>query len=344
MAQSPNGETLETHTEQETEQELLYKTNKRTAVTAERNSLPLKYVLSAFSASVAETLTYPTDIIKTRLQIQGEVASNVTATTTSTSASIPKRGSIATLTGIVREEGALALYDGLPPALLRHVVYSGVRMVIYEYLRNNVLQPEADGSLPIWKAATAGMICGAVGQFLASPADLVKVRLQLDGKRKLQGLAPRYKGTVDAFGAILRKEGLFGFWRGVAPNCQRAALVNLGDLTAYDTTKRLMLRYTTVGDTMITHALASAMSSLAASVFGTPADVIKTRVMNQPTINGKGKYYSSSWDCAVKTVRQEGFRALYKGFIPIWVRMAPWSMSFWLTYEKTRELVGASSF
>jgi len=29
----------------------------------------------------------------------------------------------------------------------------------------------------------------------------------------------------------------------------------------------------------------------------------------------------SSFDCLVKTVRAEGFWALYKGFLPIWARM-----------------------
>ena len=35
------------------------------------------------------------------------------------------------------------------------------------------------------------MIAGAGGQFLASPADLVKIRLQVEGKRVLEGHPPR---------------------------------------------------------------------------------------------------------------------------------------------------------
>ena len=35
------------------------------------------------------------------------------------------------------------------------------------------------------------MIAGAGGQFLASPTDLVKVRLQVEGKRVLEGHPPR---------------------------------------------------------------------------------------------------------------------------------------------------------
>lgn len=36
------------------------------------------------------------------------------------------------------------------------------------------------------------MIAGAAGQFLASPTDLVKTRLQADGKRILEGKNARY--------------------------------------------------------------------------------------------------------------------------------------------------------
>lgn len=32
-----------------------------------------------------------------------------------------------------------------------------------------------------------GMSAGAVGQFFASPTDLVKVQMQMEGKRKLEG-------------------------------------------------------------------------------------------------------------------------------------------------------------
>ena len=42
------------------------------------------------------------------------------------------------------------------------------------------------------KAIPTGMLSGALGQFIASPTDLVKVRLQMEGRRILEGKAPRY--------------------------------------------------------------------------------------------------------------------------------------------------------
>ena len=77
---------------------------------------------------------------------------------------------------------------------------------------------------------------------------------------------------------------------------------------------------------------------------GTPADVIKTRVMNQPTKDGRGLYYKSTIDCLVKSIRREGIFSLYKGFFPIWTRMAPWSITFWTTYEKLRKICGVETF
>ena len=41
------------------------------------------------------------------------------------------------------------------------------------------------------KAIPTGMIAGSAGQFLASPMDLVKTRLQAEGKRILEGEKPR---------------------------------------------------------------------------------------------------------------------------------------------------------
>jgi hypothetical protein len=42
-------------------------------------------------------------------------------------------------------------------------------------------------------------------------------------------------------------------------------------------------------------------------------------------------------DCVIKTVNHEGFFALYKGFVPCWLRMAPWSLTFWISFEQIRE-------
>ena len=41
------------------------------------------------------------------------------------------------------------------------------------------------------KCSLAGLLAGAAGQFVASPTDLVKVNMQMEGRRRLEGKPPR---------------------------------------------------------------------------------------------------------------------------------------------------------
>ncbi|XP_043203729.1 mitochondrial uncoupling protein 4-like [Amphibalanus amphitrite] len=308
------------------------KTNNLTSDIAQK--VWFKYILSCCSATCAELVTYPLDLTKTRLQIQGEASLGKAA---------PYRGFLRTAAGIVREEGARRLWQGVTPAIYRHLIYTGVRMNGYEWLRDRIAPPGRP--LPVWQAAGAGLLAGGLGQLLASPADLVKVQMQMEGRRRLQGHKPRVKNAAHAFRKILREGGARGLWKGCVPNVQRSALVNLGDLTTYDSVKARLVRGTNLGDTPVTHFLASVASGLVSATLGTPADVVKTRVMNQPTdASGRGTLYRNSIDCFVRLVREEGLLAMYKGFLPCWIRMAPWSLTFWFTYENLRKLAGTESF
>ena len=57
--------------------------------------------------------------------------------------------------------------------------------------------------------------------------------MQNDGRLVASGKmeAPRYTGLADAFTKIKAQEGMAGFYTGCTPAIQRAALVNLGELT-----------------------------------------------------------------------------------------------------------------
>lgn len=76
---------------------------------------------------------------------------------------------------------------------------------------------------------------------------------------------------------------------GAVPNMQRAAMVNIGDLAAYDYSKRFLMREFQMHDGTLLHVLAGFAAGLVAAILGTPADFIKTRLMNQP-VGPDGKY------------------------------------------------------
>ena len=247
------------------------------------DTMAKKYAMSVMAASVAESVTYPLDLTKTRLQLQGEVASG--------EVQVKYRGMFRTALGIVKDEGLLMLWRGMLPALYRHAIYTGIRMTAYEEIRNELQRTDKNG-FPLWKKVVAGMTAGGVGQLVASPTDLIKTQIQMEGKRRLQGKPPRVKGMMDAFQKIIAQGGVTALWRGCWPNVQRAALVNLGDLSTYDTIKRKLLLNTNLKDNSVTHCLSSACAGLVGAIMGTPADVVKARIMNQPTDgSGKGKQY-----------------------------------------------------
>lgn len=298
-----------------------------------KDSFLKNYALASGASGLAELVTYPLDITRTRLQVQGEHAAQQFVKNT-----VANRGTIKTITGIVKEEGIRKLYQGLSPAILRHFVYGGSRMQIYEYLRKENMKQTDDVYFPVWKAGLFGAFAGVGGQFLASPTDLVKIQMQMEGRRSLQGYPKRFNGTLDAFYKISKKRGMRGLWRGWVPNCQRAALVNFGDLMTYDSAKHFLTKEFQMADSYVAQTIASLMSGFAAAVLCCPADVVKTRVMNEPDL------YKGSVDCFVKAVKQEGVFALYKGFFPCWIRLAPWYLTFWLTYEQLRSLASSSSF
>ncbi|KAM5584768.1 hypothetical protein ABKV19_004230, partial [Rosa sericea] len=73
----------------------------------------------------------------------------------------------------------------------------------------------------------------ALAIIVANPTDLVKVRLQAEGK--LPGGVPRhYSGAKDNYFTIARQEGLGALWTGLGPNVARNAIINAAELASYD--------------------------------------------------------------------------------------------------------------
>lgn len=95
------------------------------------------------------------------------------------------------------------LYAGLAPAVLRHVPYTGIRVLAFEQLRSLAQEHWAPAEvaaaanqpgvarvqpLPLPVRLAIGLTAGGVAQFVAVPADLIKVRMQADGRLVAAGL------------------------------------------------------------------------------------------------------------------------------------------------------------
>ncbi|KAJ8550369.1 hypothetical protein ON010_g10700 [Phytophthora cinnamomi] len=224
---------------------------------------------------------------------------------------------------MIKQEGPASLWNGATPALLRQVSYTSICMVLYEPLRNffgaNAAQG-ANGEVPFINKFLAGGCAGAIGISIANPVDVIKVRMQADRSGKL------YRGVGDAFTMIYQREGLRGFLRGMPPNIQRGFIVNAAELGTYDHSKELLISSGLLKEGVLAHTGASCVAGFAGAAASNPIDVVKTRLMSQPTdVSGKGLHYKGMMDCVRKTFHEGGFAAFYKGFIPNWMRKAPWN-------------------
>ncbi|MQM13373.1 hypothetical protein Taro_046299 [Colocasia esculenta] len=304
-----------------------------------------KVALTSLSAAVAEAATFPIDAVKTRLQLQGELQMFPHHRAAAHGATSAPTNFLPVGLGVLEKEkgGILGIYRGLAPAVLRHLFYTPIRIVGYEHLRDNI-GSGGESFLCLSANNRKNAEIAIELQVVASPADLVKVRMQADGHPLRQRLPPRYTGIVDAFTKIIRTEGAQGLWRGVIPNTQRAFLVNMGELACYDQAKRFIVNNKICGDNTYAHILASIASGLSATTLSCPDDVVKTRMMNQVGGKGTKTMYMNSCDCLVKTVKYEGIMALWKGFFPTWARLGPCQFVFWVSYEKLRQAAGLSSF
>lgn len=81
---------------------------------------------------------------------------------------------------IVKEEGVVALYNGLSASLLRQLTYSTTRFGIYEVAKQAV-SPDGE-SVAFYQRVGLASLAGAAGGLVGTPADMVNVRMQNDIK------------------------------------------------------------------------------------------------------------------------------------------------------------------
>ncbi|CAG8718674.1 12139_t:CDS:2 [Acaulospora morrowiae] len=275
----------------------------------ETSSIVSTGAASCFSCLV----THPLDTTKVRMQ-----------TTISTN----ELGSLGTAIMIIRKEGILGIYNGISASILRQATYSTMRFGIYDKLRTHLTKNGEPLSFAakIFCASAAGCVGGAFG----SPADLVMVRMQNDAKLPSE-LRRNYKNAFEGLFRIYREEGMMGLTRGIGPNVNRAILMNSAQLASYEQFKQLLLETEYFQDNIITHFTSSLMAGLVATTICSPVDVIKTRVMNS------GSKQKQNIMTMLKTIIvREGPFALFKGWVPAFVRLGPHTIVTFLALEQIK--------
>ncbi|KAI9345298.1 hypothetical protein BDR26DRAFT_835305 [Obelidium mucronatum] len=268
------------------------------------------------ASAAAGVATHPLDSVKVRMQTAGR----------------PDVSLLALLADIAASEpgGLAALFRGVDASALRQLTYSSARFAVCEYRRLLLVFSPLLGSI------LAASIGGVAGGIVGSPADLVNVRMQIDGK-----LPPEerrnYRNAIDGIIQIIKTEGAAALFNGVGANILRAVLMTAGQIATYDTVKQEMIASEMFGDGFIVHFTASVIGALVATTVCSPVDVIKSKMMAQ---SQKNPEYSGMVDAGRKIMHREGVGAFFKGWTPAFARLGPQTVLTFVCLEYIKTFYG----
>uniref|UniRef100_A0A8B9LC14 Solute carrier family 25 member 34 n=1 Tax=Astyanax mexicanus TaxID=7994 RepID=A0A8B9LC14_ASTMX len=223
---------------------------------------PLDFTLGALSCCGACVFTNPLEVVKTRLQLQGELRAPG-------SYQRHYRGVLQALWVVGRTDGLRGLQKGLTAGLIYQALMNGVRLGFYSYTEAAGLTDAPGGSL------VAGAAAGALGAFIASPAylwfspdswlialnaamisgvavaitmtpfDVISTRLYNQPVDELKR-GRLYSGFLDCLVKVCGTEGVLGLYKGMGPVFIRLAPHTMLSMLLWDLMRQKALQHYTV--------------------------------------------------------------------------------------------------
>jgi len=256
--------------------------------------LPFIYTFTAGAlAGCTELLTlYPLDVVKTRMQLEKGKG---------------QFGMIGMFKDIIAKEGFSRLYRGIVPPLMLEAPKRAVKFAANGYWGNLFT---SNGAIPMTQSVAiyTGCMAGATESIVVTPFELVKIRLQ--------DKASTFKGPMDVIKQTIKKEGVLAMYSGMEATFWRHFWWNGGYFGSIFQIRSLLPKAQSKSGELANNFISGAIGGAIGTALNTPFDVIKSRIQMQ----GTGEW---TYPALVKTAREEGFAALYKGFTPKVLRLAP---------------------
>ncbi|EPB77709.1 hypothetical protein ANCCEY_03213 [Ancylostoma ceylanicum] len=177
----------------------------------------------------AAAIVQPLDLVKNRMQLSGK--SGIGAGACGALVGTPADLALIRMTGdghlppeqrrnyknviealfrIAKEEGIFTWFRGCSPTVIRAMVVNAAQLATYSHAKELILGTK--------KVKDASMISGLATTIASMPVDIIKTRIQ--AMKVIDGV-PEYSGLTDIVVKLLRKEGIFAFWKGFTPYYMR---------------------------------------------------------------------------------------------------------------------------
>ncbi|KAI7993720.1 hypothetical protein LOK49_LG11G01519 [Camellia lanceoleosa] len=189
----------------------------------EQPKLPIPASLVAGAcAGVSSTLvTYPLELVKTRLTIQRDVYD----------------GLFDAFIKILQEGGPGELYRGLTPSLIGVIPYAATNYFAYDTLRKayrKIFKEEKIGNI---ETLLIGSAAGAISSSATFPLEVARKQMQVGAVSGRQV----YKNVLHALASILEQEGIQGLYKGLGPSCVKLVPAAGISFMCYEACKRILV-------------------------------------------------------------------------------------------------------
>ncbi|XP_010429547.1 PREDICTED: adenine nucleotide transporter BT1, chloroplastic/mitochondrial-like [Camelina sativa] len=179
-------------------------------------------LLAGACAGVSQTLlTYPLELVKTRLTIQRGVY----------------KGIMDAFVKIIREEGPTELYRGLAPSLIGVVPYAATNYFAYDSLRKAYRKMVKQESIGNIETLLIGSLAGALSSTATFPLEVARKHMQVGAV----GGRVVYKNMLHALIRILEQEGIGGWYRGLGPSCLKLVPAAGISFMCYEACKKILV-------------------------------------------------------------------------------------------------------
>lgn len=250
---------------------------------------------------------YPLDVVKTRVQLQ--TGKGVGADF--------YNGMFDCFQKIIRHEGFSRLYRGITAPILMEAPKRATKFAANDewgkIYRKAFGAEKMNQSLSILTGASAG----ATESFVVVPFELVKIRLQDKSS------AGKYTGMLDVVSKTIRNEGLLAMYNGLESTLWRHILWNAGYFGCIFQVRTYLPKAETKQSQITNDLISGAVGGTVGTIVNTPFDVVKSRIQNSVKVPGHVPKYNWAWPAVITVAKEEGFGALYKGFLPKVLRLGP---------------------
>ncbi|PSN62981.1 mitochondrial 2-oxodicarboxylate carrier protein-like protein [Corynespora cassiicola Philippines] len=291
--------------------------------------LPFRYQFAAGAvAGISEILVmYPLDVVKTRIQLQHGRSSDGRG----------YNGVVNCFRKIVQHEGVAKLYRGITAPIFMEVPKRAIK-----FSSNDAFGPLYRRAFQMEKmtqplAVLTGASAGAVESLVVVPFELLKIRLQDKAS------ASRYTGLLDCLVKVVRQEGPLALYNGFEATLWRHIVWNAGYFGCIFQVRAQLpdpLKFANPKSQKTINDLAAGfIGGVVGTTLNTPLDVVKSRIQSVARTEGVRSKYEWAWPSLGIIAREEGARALYKGYVAKILRFGPGGGVLLVVYSAVLEFL-----